>query len=138
MATTENRGIVILRLRHSDEDVFQIGEKIGLPIATHWQKGDAINRGPELEVRTRQDSYWSTQVQIDDRGLTRSIDKLIDPLLANREVIRKFVSRGGDINIYLQLNGKLNTGDSLPVSMLRDLSDLGVSLDIEVFPNNGT
>ena len=69
-----------------------------------------------------------------EEGFTKHLMGAIDRLLAEEETLHAFRLSGGKIEIYLQLPGSVNNGDTIDSILLKTMGELGIDLLIEVFP----
>ncbi len=66
--------------------------------------------------------------------MSEEIEVIIDELLTHRAFLGTVIDGGGALVVYLQLPGDANQGASVSPSTLKRMVDLGVGLDLEVFP----
>lgn len=130
----ELHGVLILRLRHATQEVASLGSALGLPPYLTWLATDSRDRGPHLLPQARGFNYWSSMVRLSDREFGSALRDIVSVLEAHSAELRKLSNGGGQIELYLQLNGKLNSGDDLSTDILRRLADLNCVLGIETFP----
>lgn len=69
-----------------------------------------------------------------EEGFKKHLVIVIDRLLAEEETLHAFRLSGGKIEIYLQLPGSVNNGDTIDSMFLKTMGELGIDLLIEVFP----
>jgi hypothetical protein len=80
-------------------------------------------------------TYWAKSDRIvGKRFFFETLDECVDLLERRRSFLRQFVDTGGTIRINFGLSGKQNIGDELSPRVMRVLSELDVTLGIEVFP----
>jgi len=82
------------------------------------------------------DSYWYSRIDIPrSDNLGNQTLRAIEILEKSKATIIDIKSTGGAIEIYLQLPGAENNGGVIKSENLKKLSELGVDLAIEVFPD---
>jgi len=81
-------------------------------------------------------SYWvSRGFEFScESGFGKQLALAINHLAKVNESLSDFKVSGGTIEIYLQLPGSKNNGDTIDSTLLKKMVDLGVDLLIEVFP----
>lgn len=134
-ADLDEYGVLIFRLRHNELDVDELGNKTGFEVALSWRSDDLQDRGPDLPPRKRGENFWSSKFPLPEREFSNHINRILDAIKNHQTAFSEFVEAGGKIQIYLQLKGKKNIGDTISSNMAKDLYSLGVDLGIEVFPN---
>ena len=68
------------------------------------------------------------------KPLARSIEQILDDLSAHKDLFAKLDHMGAVSALYVQLPGDVNNGDRVAPEILRKLADLGIGLELEVFP----
>jgi len=128
-------GFVVLRFRHPNMDLAWISAKLGLPCFRSWKAGSPRQtpKGDPLPG-VYKDSYWVSQLEfVSKEGFCKQLSTILNILLAEKETVDKFNASGGNIEIYLQLSGAINNGDTISNKMLAIMVDLKLELSIEVF-----
>lgn len=127
--------VLSVRLRDQSSSVTELSRLLGLPTSQEWSASDLLRRGPNFLPRERGENYWSSDAVLEDRGFESAISRIVETLNRHQERMAAFTAGGGKLEVYLQLNGEVNAGDSLPANLLRLLGELGAELQIEVFPH---
>src|SRR5712692_4525972 len=68
------------------------------------------------------------------RNFFKKVDRLAHRLKPHKAFLHEISASGGKSEIYIQLPGTLNVGDSLDPRTLGLLAELNVLLSVEVFP----
>ncbi len=81
-------------------------------------------------------SYWVCRLEFEPRtGFLGELRRAVDLLSRCEAELRDLAATGGRIELYVQLTGWINNGDSIGPPLLRAMADLGVTLSIEVLAN---
>jgi len=133
----EDIGTLSIRFRHPSKDLSFLSEELGLNCNRCWKAGSPRQtpKGDPLPG-TYKDSYWYSRIEIsrsDNLGIQTL--RAIEILERSKATAIDIKSTGGAIEIYLQLPGAENNGGEIKSENLKRLSDLGVDLLIEVFPD---
>jgi hypothetical protein len=67
-------------------------------------------------------------------GFVEPFMQVVDKLIQSKETVDDIIHSGGSSSIYIQLTGAKNNGGSIKSETLKILGELGVNLEIEVFP----
>jgi hypothetical protein len=129
---------IIFRVAHPTIDPSEITAMLAMEPRRSWKVGERRTAPNGRALKGSYDaSFWSYQQ--DYAGSSRSFFKEVEGLIARLNSHAAFLhdlsKAGGKCEIYVQLAGSRNIGDSLPPSMLKSLADLGIVLSLEVFPN---
>jgi hypothetical protein len=133
-SASEVHGALFVRLRHQTEDLAVFSQLLDMPTSYNWLASDTLHRGPNLPPRLRGESCWASKVILFQREFCEVLSCAVDRLLSQRSALEAFQSRGGTIELYLQFNGRMNTGDAVTPALIRSIALVGAELHVEVFP----
>jgi hypothetical protein len=128
-------GAITIKLRHPSLELEELVAAIDLPTSQNWRADDVLYRGDKLPSRLRGENYWCSKKKLHEGVFSDELNIFITKLWNEKDRVIEFCKAGGKVEIYLQLDGKKNVGDSISNSMLRKISELGAELDVETFPN---
>lgn len=130
---------VILLVRHPDVDPGELSREFGLTPHVAFRKGSVriLENGKKLPGVSR-DSRWNHVYRFSkDRRVGDALAHVMTFLEGHKGFIKKLCLQGASFELYVQLPGATNIGDSISWELLRRMSQLRVSLGIEVFPQLG-
>jgi hypothetical protein len=130
-------GFVLVRFWHPIRDLTFLSSLLSMPCFRSWTAGSSRETplGEPLNG-TYSDSYWASQLEFPgEAGFREKLVFAIDRLTRVKKNIHDFKSSGGKIEIYLQLSGSINNGDTIESALIKTMGELGVDLLIEVFPD---
>lgn len=130
-------GFVLVRFWHPTRDLAFLSSLLSMPCFRSWTAGSSRETplGDQLNG-TYSDSYWTSQLEFPgEAGFREKLVLAIDRLMRVKKNIHEFKSSGGKIEIYLQLTGSINNGDTIESALIKTMGELGVDLLIEVFPD---
>lgn len=128
---------VQLLISHPNIDPAEISKELSMT-PQHWALAGSQRYTPKGTMLhgVHQRSSWShSQDVFDKRHFFEDVMKIVDMLEPHRAFISKIRKEGGKVSINLHLPGSDNIGDSIEPPDLHKISDLGISLGIEVFPD---
>jgi len=103
-----------------------------------WNTGEfrTLPNGRVLKTRNK-DSFWSCCEKYEGkaRNFFAGVDRLANRLKRHRAFLHHIPASSGKSEIYVQLHGWKNTGDTPSPKTLKLLADLNILLSIEVFPS---
>lgn len=67
-------------------------------------------------------------------GFSESLRFIVDKLVSEENHLRELKESGGKAELYLQLPGSVNNGDTIESKLIKKIGDLGIDLLVEVFP----
>lgn len=129
-------GLISLRFWHPTKDLGFLESLLDMLCLRSWVAGTPREtpRGRSLKG-INDKSYWVSQVEYSTEfGFKDTIMSVIDKLLIIKNDIHDLKISGGKIEIYLQLPGSINNGDTIESEYLKILGEMGIDLLIEVFP----
>lgn len=127
---SEEHAFLHLRLRHPSQGVGQLGASLGLSTSQAWSVGDRIG----MTTRVRTENFWSHERLIGERRFGSQLIELVDLCFRHKREVETLTMTGGRVQFYIQLNGQLNSGESLSSVTLGRIAELNGELDVEVFP----
>jgi hypothetical protein len=130
------RYCIILRIKHANLDPDEISAALGRQPDISWKSGDqcTTDKGRQL-LGTRTDGLWSLTFRYrGEKSIGRSIDQILDDLMRHKELFSQLDRIGAKSALYLQLPGDTNIGDQIPSRILQKFVDLGIDLELEIFP----
>ncbi len=128
-------GIVSVRFRHPTMDLTFLSSLLDLSCFRSWIAGSPRQTpiGEPL-AGTYPASYWVSRLEFpSEAGFRKQFVLAINRLVKAKETLHDLRASGGKIEIYLQLSGAVNNGDTIDSALLKTLGELGVDLLIEVF-----
>jgi hypothetical protein len=130
-------GCVSLRVYHPSRPLGFLSDVLGLAPFRTWAAGTPRrNLAGHEEAGTYDTSYWVVRLEFDPRiGFLGELTHAVDLLSRSAATFHDLTATGGTIEIYVALTGWINNGDSIGPALMRTLSDLGVTLTIEVLAN---
>lgn len=132
---TEHRFTVNVAARHHAWRSEDIAAKLGWDPYNSWSVGDrrVTPTGTELQG-TRQDTMCSFTFASDDQ-LTPVVLTTIEHLMLRRDFVKELLHSGGLLALNIRLNGQFNCNVDLAPETLQAISDLGIRLSVECFPD---
>lgn len=130
---------VILLMRHPDIDPGEVTRQFGLTPHVAFRKGciRTLQNGKELPG-VSQDSRWNHVYRFSkSHRVGDALTQVVTFLEGHKAFIKKLCLQGASFELYVQLPGTTNIGDSISWDLLHRMSQLRVSLGIEVFPRLG-
>jgi hypothetical protein len=128
---------ILFRVRHPNIDPSAITAALGMAPQRSWKVGDQRTAANGRLLKGNYDhTYWSYREEHPaSKDFLQKVGLLAERLKLHASFLRQLTASGGSCEIYVQLSGLINDGDSLAPSALRLLSELDITLSIEVFPN---
>jgi hypothetical protein len=81
------------------------------------------------------ESFWTSGQEFSiKQGFVKSFMQCVEQLIHCKNNVLSIVQSGGRSTIYIQLTGSMNNGGTIKSETLKTLGELGVDLEIEVFP----
>lgn len=130
-------GNLSIRFWHPTKDLSFLSSLLGLSCVRSWVAGTQRQtpRGNLLPGLYRE-SYWYSDLVFNvEERFNGQFSHAIDILVKANETIREIKDSGGVIELYLQLPGSVNIGDTIDSTLLCRLGEMGVNLSVEVFPD---
>lgn len=130
-------GWVSLRVRHPSRSLEFLSGLLALEPFRAWTAGTPKrNFAGYPEGGVYDGSYWVSHQDFDPRaGFLGELTRTVDLLSRSEASFHDLAATGGTIEIYVALTGWITNSDSVGPALLRTMSDLGVTLTIEVLAN---
>ena len=130
-------GWVSLRVRHPSRPLEFLTGLLALEPFRAWAAGTPRrNLAGYPEGGVYDSSYWTSHQDFDPRaGFLGELTRTVELLSRSEATFRELAATGGTIEIYVALTGWITNADSVGPALLRAMSDLGVTLTIEVLAN---
>ncbi|MEH2486928.1 DUF4279 domain-containing protein [Bradyrhizobium sp. AZCC 2230] len=129
-----------LHFKHPEIDLAEVCNKLGLTPSVIWKAGDERRtpKGRRLEG-IRPDSYCSIDLGPSRRvAPAERIESALTLLQPHRRTLRKLVSTGGRINLFIGWFCDEHTGDALEHHVLGQAADLRIAADFNVYVPDGS
>jgi hypothetical protein len=137
-----------LLFRHPAIDPESITKTLGIPPSVQARAGDPARPGVDGTPRrgTEPLSAWSVQTSFrdddpdDERGpnVDDCLSAFLEPLLPHAAFVRRLAGGCSTATVILQFPGGSHYGGDLSTAVLRKITDLGLKLGVEIFPNMRT
>jgi hypothetical protein len=129
----EYRHTLSLWAKHDTADLSGIPTELGLPAKRIWKAGDkrTTPTGRELEG-VRRSSYCTIQFEIAD-DLPKSLSSALDLLKQHKAFLINLSDAGVQLHFFVGWFSDANSRDVLEWPLLRDLADLRIGLDFDVY-----
>jgi hypothetical protein len=129
---------VIFRIRHPSIDPSAVTRRFAMKPSRSWKAGKLrrLPNGRVLKTRNT-DSLWSYSEDYEGRSkkFLKRVERLANRLKRHKTFLHEMSASGGRCEMYIQLPGTKNIGDSVQPATLRLLAELDILLSIEVFPH---
>jgi hypothetical protein len=132
-------GVVSVRFTHPTMDLTFLSSVLDMPCFRSWTFG-ALRQTPRGDSLTGayKESYWVSRLEYpineEVSGFKVQLVLAINRLMREQKTLRDLKASGGIIEIYLQLPGSVNNGDTIESALLKKMVELGIDLSTEVFP----
>lgn len=129
-------GLILLRFWHPAKDLSFFTSLLDMPCLRSWVAGSPRETPLGRSLPGVNDkSYWSSQIEYSaESGFNEKLVSVISQLSEIGNELQDFRASGGKVEVYLQLPGSINNGDTIESEHLKILGAMGVNLLIEVFP----
>lgn len=133
---TAHRFTVNVAARHQAWRSEEIAAQLEWEPYNSWSVGDrrVTPTGTELPG-IRQDTMCSFRFVGSDEQLTPIVLTTVEHLMSHREFVNKLLESGGLLALNIRLNGQFNSNFDLAPETLKSISDLGIRLSVECFPD---
>jgi hypothetical protein len=127
---------LVFRIFHPSIAPEEVSDNLGMEPKLSWKVGDPCTApSGALFKGTRERSYWYASGAFTGKTFGKEINDLLHVLAPARKFLRRITAEGGRSEIYVQLPGGMNIGDTLDSETLAIMVDSKISLAIEVFPH---
>lgn len=113
---------------------------LGIEPDSFINAGESVRNtcGKVLETGLQSWSLWTRIIKIehdsDGYCIEKRLIEIIELCTSHKTFISSILQSGGSADIQIRLVGRHNIGDTFSAITLHRLSELGISLSIEVFP----
>lgn len=128
---------ILLRIWHPSIDPNEISDLLQLHPDVAAKSGDSkVTSSGRTLVGVYKSNFWgySQDYARSEAGLFSPVQSLLGHLYGRREFFQRIAASGGKSEIYLQVCGAVNIGDTMPSAAMAAMVDLGIDFSIEVFP----
>lgn len=132
---------VALTFKTNAMSAANITSSLGIEPDSFNNAGESVRTayGKVIETGSQSWSSWTRIFEIgrviDGYGIEKRVIEIIDLCARHKSLISSILQSGGVADIQIRLLGTHNIGDTFSAATLHRLSDLGISLSIEIFPN---
>jgi hypothetical protein len=114
----------------------EIASALGWKPHNAWSAGDSrvTPMGTKLPG-SRQDTMCTFRFEFDEEQATSAVAEKVEHLLSRYGNVNELVSSGGTLTLNIGLNGQFNSSFCVSHETLRAISELGISLSVECFPD---
>jgi hypothetical protein len=100
-----------------------------------WSIGDdrVTPAGTKLPG-TRQETMCAFRFEHDGDQLSSAVDEVVEHLFLRKSHVQELLDTGGTLALNIGLNGQFNSSFELDPDSLRRMSELGICLSVECFP----
>jgi hypothetical protein len=124
---------------HRSADLSRLPELLGMPSSVLWRVGEPCKtpKGKALD-RIADTSYCSIRFEMLD-GLPQSLEAAVAALTPHKSYLDGLSDSGGSFRFFIGwFSESWNTGERLNWTLLRDIADLRIALDFDVYgPGEG-
>lgn len=128
---------ISLYIKHPNIDPEDITKELLINPEFSWMAGSrrTTPNGHELSGLNKE-SYWNYRTNwFYERNFSKNLIEILELIENKNKFIKKILEEDGIIILSINLSGKTNIGDIIIPNILLRLSNLGIRLGIEVFPN---
>ena|ERR1700681_1238833 len=138
---------ISLLFRHPTIDPESITQVLGVKPTTQARLGDRVRPAVDGTPRPgiERDSAWGVSTACRDRNrdgrdpdINAWLSTFLEPFVPHAAYMRKLAAESTLANVDLEFPGQFHFGGELSPATLRTISDLGLTLGIEVFPDSAT
>jgi hypothetical protein len=126
---------ITLRIAHPSLNSKRISDELGLTPAFAYTAGDKkiTPKGTELPG-TRKESFWRHEIAITDEPIELAIMRVTVSLAEKKWFLRHISETGGRVEYFIGWFTAENSGFVLAHSLLGQLSDVGIDLSFDIYP----
>jgi hypothetical protein len=124
-----------LRIEHPSADLTIVGDSLGMRPIRIWKAGEKRTTpdGKPL-AGTYKDSYCTIRFEpIVTNSLPDQIRETVNIIRTHRDLFEQLAASGGAFNLFIGWFSEGNSGEHLDWKLLKDLADLRVSLDLDIY-----
>jgi hypothetical protein len=118
---------------HDSADLSVLPEVIGLPAARCWKAGD-LRVSPRGAATGGHFTYSSCGIEFAAaESLPASLVAAVARLKPHKDFLLQLANKGVQFRFFIGWFSDFNSGERLEWSLLRDIADLQISLDFDVY-----
>jgi hypothetical protein len=128
---------IVLLIRHPHLDPTTVTDHLGLSADQSWKAGDprTTPSGQPLPG-LHPNSCWNHVFHYSQNWrFSAALESILRTLETNRSLLRRIDKTGGTTELFLQLPGDANVGDTLAWETLKRFAELRIGLSVETFPD---
>lgn len=128
---------VSIRFRHPTRSLAFLSDVLGLETGRTWLAGAPKQTPIGTPLKgVYENSHWYSRIEFEPRGPFRSsLERAVGILVEAEATVRELQATGGTVELYVTLAGWVNNSGVISADLMRTMADLGIELDIEVFPD---
>ena len=124
---------VSLRIWHPTVRPDELSEGLGLAPTTHWEAGSETPGG-----RVRESTYWTARLAHPAQiNLSRFLERAAEDLRSRSPFLEELRATGGRCELFVGLFLDKNTGEVLPLGLLRSIGAAHVDLALGIYCPSG-
>jgi hypothetical protein len=123
-------------VRHQSRRADEIASAFNWEPDNSWSAGDirVTPAGTKLPGN-RQDTMCTFRFESDEDQATSAVAEKVEHLLSRRGYVSELLDSGGTLTLNIGLNGQFNSSVDLLPETLKAISELGINLSVECFPD---
>jgi hypothetical protein len=122
--------------RHQSRRAEEIASVFDWEPHNAWSAGDTrVTPAGTVLPGTRLDTMCAFRFEFDVDQATSAVAEKVEHLLTKQSYVRELLRSGGTLALNIGLNGQYNSSLDLLPETLRSISELGISLSVECFPD---
>lgn len=128
---------IVLLIEHPSIDPRVISEELKLEPYAYATAGKprVTPKGITLPDIIMERSRWNHVFEYEgDTRFFKEMERLLAQLASHKDFFLRITKEGGHAQLYFNLPGDVNQGDTAKPSMLKLIAELGLHLGMEVFP----
>jgi len=95
-----------------------------------------VTKTLNLDYKVSRSDRWSHVRSFSgDMKISDGLLEILDDVYPNRYFLKEITDSSSIVQLYLQLPGSVNQGETIDSSILQRMGDMGISFGIEVFPD---
>lgn len=125
-----------LVVRHQSRRVEEIASALGWTPYNAWSAGDSrVTLAGTKLPGVRQETMCAFRFESDEEQATSAVADMVRHLLFKRAYVNEVFHTGGTLALNVGLNGQFNSSLELTPETLREISEMGILVSIECFPD---
>jgi hypothetical protein len=137
---------IALSIQHPTKDLSELQEELGtLPGFIKkriWKFGEprTAPRGQPMPGTFKQSycylNFGEKEVYAEVEKLPDALKRAVATLKTKKELLKHHQDDGTEFKFFSSWIFEVNSGDTFSAELLRNISDLGISLELDVYPEN--